>query len=397
MAVLTPPSDETMAAIRRSAAAMSTRATALVEAQHAWFTQLSADDRSWIGVIAQSGIRSFLNWLGNPSLEQTRPVEIFADAPRELARRITLEQTLDLLRTVIEVVEQDAPDSAQPGERAMLREAVLRYSREVAFGAAHVYARAAESRGAWDARLESLVVDAVVRGEPDESLGSRVNALGWADIRGVTVVVGSSPSGGESGIVDPLRRAARHAGLEVLVSVEGRRMIAVIGHVAEDPLEAAATLADHFGAGPVVCGPKVPHLYAAGRSARDAIRGYEAAPAAPHSPRPCRSDDLVAVRAVAGDDKARRVLAARASGLLEAGSPLGDTVRSYLRNGSLEGTARDLIVHANTVRYRLARVHEMSGFDLTDADDAFAARLAIMFADLESAPRGRRGRADLPL
>ena len=35
--------------------------------------------------------------------------------------------------------------------------------REVAFGAATVYAQAAESRGAWDARLESVVVDAVLR------------------------------------------------------------------------------------------------------------------------------------------------------------------------------------------------------------------------------------------
>lgn len=386
-----------MAAIRRSAAAMATRATARVEAQHAWFSELTADDRSWIGVIAQGGIRSFLGWLENPNLEDARAIDIFADAPRELTRRITLEHTLDLLRTVIEVVEADAPNEALPAERAMLREAVLRYSREVAFGAAHVYARAAESRGAWDARLESLVVDAVVRGEPDESLGSRVNALGWADVRGVTVVVGSSPSGGESGVVDPLRRAARHAGLEVLVSVEGRRMIAVIGKVDADPLAAAVTLANHFGSGPVVCGPKVPHLYAAGRSARDAIRGFEAAAAAPNSPRPCHSDDLVAARAVAGDDKARRVLASRVSALLEPGSSLGDTARAYLRNGSLEGTARELFVHANTVRYRLGRIHESSGFDLTDADDAFALRLAVMFADLDAARRTRRGRSDLIL
>ncbi len=51
-----------------------------------------------------------------------------------------------------------------PGGERDLREAVLRYSREVAFSAAEVYARAAEVRGAWDARLEALVVDALVRG-----------------------------------------------------------------------------------------------------------------------------------------------------------------------------------------------------------------------------------------
>lgn len=375
---------------------MATHASARVESRHAWFSDLAADDRSRIGVIAQDGIRSFLGWLRDPSVDDSHAIDIFANAPRELARRITLEQTLDLLRTVIEVVEEEAPQHARAEERATVREAVLRYAREVAFGAAHVYARAAESRGAWDARLESLVVDAVVRGEPDESLGSRVNALGWAEVRGVTVVVGSSPAGGESSVVDPLRRAARHAGLEVLVSVEGRRMIAIIGPVT-DPIEAATTLADHFGPGPVVCGPKVPHLYAAGRSARDAIRGYEAAPAAPQLPRPTRSDDLLAARAVAGDDKARRALASIATGTLDVGSPMGDTARTYLRTGSLEGTARELFVHANTVRYRLGRILDATDLDLTDTHDAFALRLAIMFADLEAGRRARRPRGDVGL
>ena len=46
---------------------------------------------------------------------------------------------------------------------------MLRYSREIAFAAAEVYARAAEARGAWDARLEALVVDALLRGEADDA------------------------------------------------------------------------------------------------------------------------------------------------------------------------------------------------------------------------------------
>ena len=56
-----------------------------------------------------------------------------------------------------------APGRAR-ARRQALREAVLRFSREVAFAAARVYARAAESRGAWDARLQALLVDALLRG-----------------------------------------------------------------------------------------------------------------------------------------------------------------------------------------------------------------------------------------
>jgi len=41
--------------------------------------------------------------------------------------------------------------------------------------------------GAWDARLEALVVDGVVRGEPADVLVSRSSALGWDAQRPVTV------------------------------------------------------------------------------------------------------------------------------------------------------------------------------------------------------------------
>lgn len=61
----------------------------------------------------------------------------------------------------------------------MLREALLVYAREIAFATAQVYAQAAEARGAWDARLESLVVNAVLSGEADEGAVSRAAALGW--------------------------------------------------------------------------------------------------------------------------------------------------------------------------------------------------------------------------
>ena len=141
-----------------------------------------------------------------------------------------------------------------------------------------------------------------------------------------------------------------------------------------------------------MCGPRVPHLYAAGRSARDALRGFDAAPATATCPRPVHSDDLLAARAVSGDDKARRALSARLTSALPADSPMAQTARAYVRLGSLEATARELFVHANTVRYRLGRIRDLTGYDLTDPEDAFAIRLGLMYADLDAArsrPRAR--------
>ena len=53
------------------------------------------------------------------------------------------------------------------------------------------YARTAEARGAWDARLEALVVESLVRGEVDEGLQSWASALNWS-FSPVTVIVGTA-------------------------------------------------------------------------------------------------------------------------------------------------------------------------------------------------------------
>ena len=66
--------------------------------------------------------------------------DVFGAAPTELTRSISLQKALGLLRTIVEVVESQVPDIAPEAEQAALREAVLRYSREVAFAAADVYA-----------------------------------------------------------------------------------------------------------------------------------------------------------------------------------------------------------------------------------------------------------------
>ena len=70
----------------------------------------------------------------------------------------------------------------------------------------------------------------------------------------------------------------------------------------------ATALDPHLGDGPLVVGPVVPHLFAAGRSARAAISGHGAAPAWPAAPRPVHADDLLAERALLGDLPARGAL-----------------------------------------------------------------------------------------
>ncbi|MBM4420806.1 MAG: hypothetical protein FJ034_04330 [Chloroflexi bacterium] len=64
------------------------------------------------------------------------------------------------------------------------------------------------------------------------------------------------------------------------------------------------------------------------------------------------------------------------------GSDLVSTLRAHLRhNGSLQGAARELGVHVNTVGYRLQRIEEIGGLDLGNADDRLGAQLALKIVD----------------
>ena len=382
--------------VERSAGALSTGAIKRMEANLDWYRALSAEDRSWVGLVAQAGIAAFIAWCRDPSAQPHITADVFGTAPRELTRSISLGQTLDLVRAVVDVVEEDVAELAAPGEEQALREAVLRYSREIAFAAAQVYAEAAEARGAWDARLESLVVDAVLRGEADDSMQSRAAALGWGSVSHVAVVAGATPSGDTAGVVDALRRAARRLDVECLAAVQGRRLVAILGGV-EDPLAVARALGGLFAEGPLVVGPPVPHLFAAGRSARAALSGLGAARAWPEAPRPVLADYLLPERVLAGDAPARRMLVDQVYRPLAAsGAALFETAAVYLEGGGgLEATARVLFVHPNTVRYRLGRIATVTGYDLAQPREAHVVRMALAVGRLAE-PAQRPWRRGVP-
>jgi DNA-binding PucR family transcriptional regulator len=347
-----------------------------------WYRAMPAEQRSWVGLVAQAGIAAFVEWFRHPEQRRQITGEVFGTAPRELARTVTLQQTVEMVRITIGVVEEAAATIATD-QAVELREAVLIYAREVAFAAAQVYAQAAEARGAWDARLEAMVVDALMRGETDEALRSRAAALGWGSPTSVTVVVGSPPDDEPEAIVDGVRRAARHAGLDVLVAVQGDRLVAVLGG-APDPLRASRALLAQFGPGPIVIGPPVPDLMSAAHSAQAAVAGIVASAAWPGAPRPALAADLLPERAIAGDPLARQQLIDDVyTPLRDAGGALAQTVSAYLEHaGSLEATARSLYVHPNTVRYRLRRAADVTGYAATQPREALVLQIALVLGRL---------------
>jgi sugar diacid utilization regulator len=382
--------------LQRSVGALTTSTLTRMERDMPWFRSLSAQDRSWIGLIVQAGINAFVTWYREPDPGSPVTAEVFGAAPRTLTGVVSLHQTVEMVRLTIEVVEENVVEAVGEPDAASVRESITRYAREVAFATAEVYARAAEMRGAWDARLEALVVDSVLRAEADETVRSRASALGWESKGNVVVVLGRMPeTGGEESasgapdtrdsVVDEVRRSARHMRLDALCAVQGDRLVVVLGGV-DDPDKAGAAVAGHFGEGPVVIGPVVPDLVSASVSARAAAAALRAAPGWPQAPRPVSSDDLLPERALSGDGHARRQLVTDVyQPLLQAGAPVLDTVSGFLdHGGSVEGTARALFVHANTVRYRLRRATEATGLSPSDPRHAYVYRLALTLGRLSS-------------
>ena len=349
-----------------------------------WFRDLSAEERSWVGQIVQAGVRAFVDWYGDDGADATQSFavagSVFGAAPRALAGTISLQQTVDLVRLSIEVVESDIDTLLDPADVPAVRAAVLRYAREIAFATAEVYARAAEMRGAWDARLEALVIDAVLRAETDETMLSRASALGWGARGEVAVVLGSFPERRtEAGLFDAVRRVARAAHMDALCAAQGDRLVVLLGGVG-DARAAGAALVDLFGAGPVVVGPVAADLSTAHVSARAALAAHRAADGWPEAPRPVLSAELLPERALAGDGHARRHLVDEVYlPLIGARGTLVESLACYMTHGgSIEGTARALFVHPNTVRYRLRQVADLTGLTPGDPRDALTLQIALV-------------------
>jgi hypothetical protein len=385
-----PPLAATLRRIDRHTGALASTAVARMEETLPWFRALPADQRSWVMLVAQAGVHSLVEWLrsGGTIAESTQEIsdEVFAAAPRALARSITLTQAVQLIKVTIDVAESQVSSLAAAGEEEALLQAILKFSREIAFSAARVYARAAESRGAWDARLQAMLVDALLRGDSSDVLASRAAALGWADAPPVAVVVGRSPGGDITAVLHAVYRAARRARFEVIGGVHGDRLVVVMGG-ATDPVASASALAVSFGEGPIVVGHAVPSLDQATESARAALAGFRAAPAWPGAPSPVTAEALLPERALAGDMEARRTLRHDAyAALAKAGGALLETLDAFFAAGGvLESAARELYVHPNTVRYRLKRVAEVTGLSPLDGRDAYALRLALTIGRLDPA------------
>jgi hypothetical protein len=395
--------------VRDGANALARAALREVNQELPWYGQLPKQDRQYVDLVIRAGINSFVQWFANRDESPSGVKEMFDAAPVELTKTISLKHTLELVRVIVQVIEQQTDTIAIKGQEQEVREAALQFSRDVAFSAAEVYAQAAELRGAWDARLQAQALDALMAGEPPEKLLAHFRALSWNTKAPVIVLVGSPPPEFSESAMIALRRKLQGIPGNALVGLSGDLLVMVYCSDADDdaakarakrqprlglPVAAAsvsgrasatslvgkaileratkgyvngvsrssitlpvgvpnppAELLELFGPGPLVIGPLAPTIADAAPSTSAALSAWKAARGWAAAPRPVMASDLLPERALIGDDAARRTLVDEVYAPLQKGKGLSATLTAYLENGrSLEAAARELDIHVNTAR-----------------------------------------------
>lgn len=376
-----PLPDTLLKRVKQFSGRLSTEAVSSMQDRLPFFANLDAAQRAGVQMLVQTAVVNFLEWLQDPESDIRFSLDAFQVIPDDLARRLTLRQTVDMVRVAMEFFEQWLPALARNDRQLVaLTEAVLRYGRELGFAAASVYASAAESRGAWDTRLEALVVDAVVRGDTGPEMLSRAATLNWDATAPATVLVGTPPSDQVNSMGAVHAIAARH-NRAALAVVQGARLVMVVSGHLGDPLYPSPFLADLlaevFSDGPVVIGPTTRTLSAAHISSVEAMAGMEAVVGWRGAPRPVHASELLPERALLGDRAAVNALNENLVLPLAAASDLANTLDAYLDcGGAVETCARQLFVHPNTVRYRLKRIADITGRDPMNPRDAYVLRIA---------------------
>ncbi|GAB4703994.1 PucR family transcriptional regulator [Mycobacterium avium subsp. hominissuis] len=347
---------------------LATEAVSVMQDRLPFFADLEASQRASVSLVVQTAVVNFAEWMQDPKSNVRHTAQAFELVPQDLARRIALRHSVEMVRVTMEFFEEVVPLLARSEEQlTALTVGVLKYSRDLAFTAATAYADAAEARGTWDSRMEASVVDAVVRGDTGPELLSRAAALNWDTTAPATVVVGTPAPG----------RAA-------LTDVHGTWLVAIVSGQLSPTDKFLGDLLEAFSDGPVVVGPTAPMLTAAYHSASEAISGMNAVGGWRGAPRPVLARELLPERALMGDASAIVALHTDVMGpLADAGPTLVETLDAFLDSGgAIEACARKLFVHPNTVRYRLKRITDFTGRDPMQPRDAYVLRVAATVGQL---------------
>lgn len=248
-------------------------------------------------------------------------------------------------------------------------------------------------------KLSQLIIECLLSGSDDSRIVSLMHLVGWSERTWYRAFAAVSNNPFERLVQQSYRLAQRHnttciigrndddmnAAFDSRLLGEGHTATGVVGIIAIDMLHRGDTICRDFQSlfdSPCVFGSLRQGTHGASISLSSALSTMSCVPALNATSYPLYAEDALPERALLGDDDARWTLCHEVYGSLlgeDGDTLLIDTVHSYVLNGnSLDKTAQALTVHPNTVRYRLRKVHELSGWDPTLPRDSYILHTAIV-------------------
>jgi hypothetical protein len=235
-------------------------------------------------------------------------------------------------------------------------------------------------------RVRRELVQDLITGTDDESAYLRAEALSY-DLRPphqVAVLETGSPVGED--VVLAARRALRQQQVPALLGSTAGTVVIVAAHGETDWEALRQAMVDQLGGGCCRMGvgepfPRPSQLPGSLREAQLALRLQKMSS---ETERTSAFADLDVLRMLASMEDlsdvegfVRKWLGALADYDERKHTELLTTLTRYLQHGgSYEGTSRALSVHRSTLKYRLQRIRELTGFDLSDPETRFNLELA---------------------
>lgn len=241
--------------------------------------------------------------------------------------------------------------------------------------------------GTADARLERITFECLTSGMNDGRVASLLRILGFDGAFACFAIAGRPVATVAATMRDVAKAVSDLGGDACLAGVKDDVVAALIrmeAAVSPEVTCTAVTAAFDTMITPLCLGPVRHGVSGAAATLGAALTTLQVSPAMPPRPRatmPLRAEEALPERALMGDADARRELVDVVYGSLAGHGPDDPTmltVSTFLASGgSLETTARTLNVHPNTVRYRLKRAADTTGWDASNPRDAYVLVTAI--------------------
>ncbi len=360
-----------------------------------WVRSLPADGRRTLEGAIQTALDDLLSRLDTQGTEDS---EVPSPVPAELSRSLGPHRAMELTQVILDMLEEAGRTMGAEEERA-----TLVYTRQAATAAAELYADLAETRSGRKAVTESRIIRHLIEKTADTRTVDDLARLGWPTEFDCFAVVGE-PQGNDDGqgmenARQPIHTTVvRQGGRALVGESEGLMVVLINPDRSGTPADFCASILRFFTDESAVClGPLRHGISGAEDSIRAALSTHAAAPAVADPitaalPRPLHADDLLPERALNGDTDAADQLYQEVYMSLagqDPDGPLPTTLLTFLRSGnSLEVTAKKLGIHPNTVRYRLRRCVEVTGWDAMDPRESFVLRAALIIGRIRRSHTG---------